>query len=268
VRLTVLEAPPELSPVGDEWERFARGARGARADLLLLNELPFGRWISAGPAATPDILHDSRARHAAGLERLAELGAPVVLGTRPVDAGGRSTNEGFVWTAEEGLTGVHTKQFFPCEEGYWESRWFERGETHFRVADAGGVRVGFLICTEVMFTEWARHYGRSGAHLIVVPRAVGPESLRRWRTALAMAAVASGCYVATSNRAGRDSRGQEFGGRGWIFDPLGDLVAETSAEHPFASAELDLDLVETARRGYPCYVEDLPPDGPRPARTG
>jgi predicted amidohydrolase len=268
MRLTVLEAPPQLAAGGADWDAFAAAARGSVADILLLNELPFGHWIAAGDTPRGTEILQSVASHEAGIARLDDLGAPVVLGTRPVRVGDVTTNEAFRWSRAEGIRAVHTKQFFPCEEEYWESRWFRRGETHFRTADAGGLRVGFLICTEVMFPEWARHYGRSGAHLIAVPRAVGRESLRRWKTAMSMAAIVSGCYVASSNRGGRDGRGQEFGGSGWIFDPCGDLVAETSPDQPFASTELDLKLVERARTEYPCYVEDLPDGAPRPNRGG
>jgi N-carbamoylputrescine amidase len=161
-----------------------------------------------------------------------------------------------VWSLEKGYEGVHTKQYFPDEEGYYEARWFQGGERHFRVADAGKVRVGFLICTEVMFNEHARHYGRSGAHVVAVPRAVGRESLPRWLVAMKMAAVVSGCYVITSNRNGIDSNGQEFGGCGWIVDPAGDLVAQTSWASPIVTYDIDLDFVAGAQSEYPCYVEE------------
>jgi N-carbamoylputrescine amidase len=163
-----------------------------------------------------------------------------------------------VWRAGVGVEPIHTKQFFPDEEGYYEARWFTRGDTRFRLAEVEGVKIGFLICTEVMFNEWARRYGRQGAQVIAVPRAVGHASLRRWKTALSMAAIVSGCYVISSNRAGPGETGREFGGAGWIFDPLGDLIGETSPERPIVSADLDLALVERAQREYPCYVEELP----------
>jgi N-carbamoylputrescine amidase len=166
-------------------------------------------------------------------------------------------NQGFCWDKSTGLAAVHTKQFFPNEPGYYEACWFERGQLRFELATAGDVRAGFQICTDVMFLEWARFYGKSGAHLIVVPRATPAPSLKRWRTVMCAAAVTSGCYVASSNRVGVDENGQEFGGRGWIIDPVGDVIAETSAEHPVVAAELDLGLVAEAKHGYPAYVEEL-----------
>ena len=75
---------------------------------------------------------------------------------------------------------------------------------------------------------------------------------------MSAAAVISGCYVASSNRAGIAESGQEFGGRGWIIDPVGDVIAETAPDNPMATAELDLSLVAKAKDGYPAYVEELP----------
>jgi N-carbamoylputrescine amidase len=161
-----------------------------------------------------------------------------------------------VWTKEGGFQGVHTKQFFPNEEGYYEARWFEPGGRHFHVVPAGPVEVGFLICTEVMFNEHARHYGRSGAHIIAVPRATPRGTTRRWLVAMQMAAIVSGCYVLSSNRSGVDSKGQKFGGTGWVVDPIGDMMTQTSATSPVVYYELDTELVARAQREYPCNVKE------------
>ena len=198
--------------------------------------------------------------HNEGLAHLTDLGVPTVLGTHPAYEGTLSVNEAFVWTAASGLMPVHTKQFFPNEGGFFEARWFERGERRFEIAKAGGIGVGFLICTDVMFNEWARLYGRNGAHLIAVPRATPIGSEKRWKTMCSAAAIVSGCYVASSNRAGLDDSGLEFAGKGWIFGPTGHLIAETSPEQPVVVADLDLSSVRKAQREYPCYVEDLSPE--------
>jgi N-carbamoylputrescine amidase len=70
-----------------------------------------------------------------------------------------------------------------------------------------------------------------------------------------MAAIVSGSYVLSSNRAGTDTRGQEFGGTGWIIDPHGDVVGETSPAKPAVFHEIDVGLVHQAQSEYPCYVE-------------
>lgn len=257
VRLAVCQAPAEMLPDDAGWRSLAARVRRRRPDVLVLNEMPFGRWIASGAARDHRALVESQRLHQRGLELLGDLGVPVVIGTRPALHDGCSVNQGFVWTAGRGLQAVHTKQFFPDEEGYYEARWFEPGEPKFRVVDVRGLRIGFLICTDVWFSEWARRYGRLGAHLIVVPRATPRPSLASWKTGVATAAIVSGCYVASSNRAGRDSRGQVFGGRGWIFDSSGKLLAETSAGRPVAGAVIDPAVADAAKQEYPRYVEDV-----------
>lgn len=257
MRLVVCEAPPEMDPGDEDWQKLAAKIKEHEPDVVLLNEMPFGQWLAAAPEPDESSLIASHQLHEEGVKHFHDLGARWLMGTRPTFEQGRSVNQAFVWEANRGLVPAHTKQFFPDEEGFYEARWFERGESHFRLADVHELKVGFLICTEVMFNEWARYYGRSGAHIIAVPRAAGRPSLRRWKTALSMAAIVSGCYVVSSNRAGFDSKGQEFGGCGWIFDPFGDLVAETSRENSVVSADLDIALVEQAQLDYPCYVKEL-----------
>jgi N-carbamoylputrescine amidase len=256
LKVGVCEGRPELLPGSAEWSQLCRTVSREAPDLFLLNEMPFGKWIAAGPTFNKGTWKQACALHEEGLGNLRELGAPVVLGTRPLEQNGNRVNEAFVWTSEDGVEGVHTKQHFPDEEGYYEARWFEPGERHFRVTTAGKIRGGFLICTELMFNERAREYGRSGAHVIWVPRATAKPSVPRWVVALRMAAIVSGCYVLSSNRSGTDSRGQLFGGAGMVVLPDGDVAVQTSESTPVAFYEIDTQAVARAQRDYPCYVKE------------
>lgn len=256
MKVGVCEAHPNLQVGTEAWETLCETTIRERPDLFLLNEMPFGDWIAAAPEFDEGAWHGALEAHERGVQHLEELGVPVVAGSRAFELGGKRVNEAFVWSQEAGFEGVHTKQFFPNEEGYYEARWFEGGERHFRVFEAPGAKVGFLLCTEVMFNEHARRYGRDGAQLILSPRAVGHASLHRWKVAMRMAAIVSGCYVLTSNRSGIDRAGQRFGGRGWVVDPEGEVVAQTSASSPVAFYDLDLDVVARAQSEYPCYVEE------------
>ena len=257
MKITVCELSAEMLPQSAEWAAFASRVKRESPDVLLLNEMPFGPWIAAGEKPDRSVVERSQQLHQQGLAGLRELGVPTVLGTIATDQDGCNVNQAFVWTAEKGAVGAHTKQYFPDEGGFYEARWFGAGQTHFRVVEAGILRVGFLICSEVMFNEHARHYGRSGAHLIAAPRATPVGSLGRWLVALRMAAIVSGCYVASSNRGGTDSKGLRFGGCGWIVDPNGEVVAQTSTATPVASYDLDIDFAARAQREYPCYIPEL-----------
>ncbi len=256
IKLAVCQAPAEMCAGDRGWRRLVAKVRALKPDVLVLNEMPFGSWLASTPKREAAALERSRALHGEGVAHLADFGALVVLGSQPALEDGRSVNQGFLWIREKGLVALHTKQFFPDEPGYYEARWFERGKTKFQVGEAGRLRVGLLICTDAWFFEWARYYGRRGVHLIAVPRATERASLERWKIGLSAAALVSGCYVASSNRGGRDSSGQRFGGRGWIIDPSGRCLAETSTREPVAAALIDLDLAEAAKADYPRYVTE------------
>lgn len=256
MKIGVCELAPELAPDSREWDELRLVLDTEKPELLVVNEMPFGEWIAAVPVFDADVWKRACDAHEEGVRRLHELGCSVVAASRPRELDGRRVNEAFLWNEIDGAVGVHTKQFFPDEEGYYEARWFEGGERHFRLASAGDVQVGFLLCTEIMFNEHARGYGRDGAHLILSPRAVGKASLPRWLIAMRMAAIVSGCYVLTSNRGGVDSKGQLFGGRGWVIDPDGELVAQTSEATPVVFHEIETDFIARAQTEYPCYVKD------------
>ncbi len=256
VRIGVCEASAGLLPGSQAWKRLCNQVRRVNPDIFLLNEMPFGSWLAAGKISDSGRMQESIRLHEEGAVLFPELGAPIVLGTRPVLQKGKFVNEAFVWSAQRGMEGIHTKQYFPDEEGYYEARWFQAGDRHFRVAKAGGLGIGFLICTEVMFNEHARRYGRQGAQLICVPRAVGGGTLARWLVAMRMAAIVSGCYVVSSNRGGTDAAGQHFGGRGWVVDPDGEMVSQSSCVSPVVAYDIDLEFVSRAQQDYPCYVTE------------
>ena len=110
-----------------------------------------------------------------------------------------------------------------------------------------------LLCTELMFNEHARGYGRAGADLIVVPRAAGAAH-SRWKTAASMAAIVSGSFVVSSSRVGNASPGPTFGGCGYAFGPRGDLISETSTAEQLIVAGIDVKEAERQKQEYPCYV--------------
>ena len=256
MRVALMQAPNGLAPDGPAWDRLAEAIRAARPDLLVTNEMPFGAWVAEAGAYDPAAAARTMAAHDAGLEVLRALGVPVVLSSRPVPAGGdRLANEAFV-LAGGACRPAHHKHYFPAESGFHEDAWFRPTRPGFDVAEVGGTKAGFLLCTELFFNEWARHYRKQGAALIAVPRASG-EAMARWRTAAAMAAIVSGCYVVSSNRAGHAPGGQVFGGRGFALAPDGSLIAETSADEPVVAFELDPALSAEQQRQYPCYVPEL-----------
>lgn len=213
-------------------------------DLVVLPELAFMPWLCATREVDP--VAWARAAEEQHLERLADIPARVVVGTR---ANGR-LNEAFAFTADTGLQVLHQKTYLPDEEGFWEASWYDRGPVSFQVIDTPAGRVGTSVCTEMWFTQHAF----AGADIIAVPRATPIETTEKWLAGGVAHAVTSGAFCVSSNRSEAVS-GTTMGGAGWIADPDGTMLAVTSAVQPVIVADLDLEVARTAKSTYPRYVE-------------
>jgi len=259
MRVACVEWPEGLSVDDTHWTAITRAIAAARPELLVTNELPFGPWIAGSAAFSEDDAKRSIRAHEQGLEGLRALDLPAIVSSRPVWSGTRLANEAFVLEAGT-VRPLHRKQYFPNEPGWFESAWYEGDASGFAVAEVLGLKIGVLLCTEAMFNEHARAYGRQGASLIVIPRASGKD-IAPWKTAGAMAALVSGAYAVSSNRSGGI-----FGGGGFAYAPQGCFLAETNSTDPIRVIDLDLNLPGFAQRAYPCYVAELDKDHAAPDR--
>jgi N-carbamoylputrescine amidase len=250
VKVTFCEMSDDRDRFADEWERLRRHVSREASDLVLLPEMPFYFWFCAEPKFDKKVWKEAVTEHAVWMERLGELGSPVVLGTRPVDMGKRRVNEGFVWTEKDGAMGVQLKNYLPDEPGFYEATWYRRGDRTFSPFVASGLKGGFLICSDLWSMASARAFGRAGVHLLAVPRTTGMASVEKWLVGGRAAAVVSGAYCVSSNRAGK--RGEaEFGGTGWAVDPDGQVIGLTSGTKPFVTVEVDIGNAEKAKKTYP-----------------
>jgi N-carbamoylputrescine amidase len=246
----------KLLPGTESWAKLIADLDRAQPDIFVLNELPFGPWLSARSSFDPVAWKQSIADHEVGIAALHELSVGIILGTRSVERQGRRCNEGFVWTLQDGIRATHTKQHIPnTPPSYCEAVWYAPGQLRFQIVQAGPLRVGLLICTDIMFTEHARRYGRDGVQLIAVPRASPVEAAHMFDVALQMTAISSGCYVASSNRNGQDFAGGAFEGRGCIVDPGGETVAQSSPLDRVIVHEISTEFVEIKQAYYPCDVK-------------
>ncbi|HVB73412.1 MAG TPA: carbon-nitrogen hydrolase family protein [Ktedonobacteraceae bacterium] len=245
MKVTVCELPDDRKAFKPVWEEFVVYVRKQQSDLVLLPELPFSSWFARTPQFDTQVWQRAQAEHDVMMNSLSSLAPAIVLGTHLVIEEGLHLNRGFSWTPTEDYKGIHDKYYLPNEEDFYEHCWFDRNRRDFTLAHVQDMAIGFLICTEVMFNEWARHYGRQGANIIAVPRASVEHE--RWVIAPRMAAIVSGAFVISSNRVD----GRLFAGHGLVIDPNGEVLASTSRQAPFAT--FDIDLVESAqaKKTYP-----------------
>lgn len=246
MRVTVCELPQEPLALAAAWAGLCRHVTRQDSSLVLLPEFALVDAVWEAPRFDPIRWGAALAQGEALLERLPDLGAARVIGTRPVERDGHRYNEGFLWSRERGLVPLRRKYFLPAEPGSWETAWFSRGDRAFRAYRTGRLSFGLNICTELWALESYTEYAAVGVHLVLSPRATAASTLARWFAAGVVAAVRSGGYSLSSNRA--DASG---GGGGWIISPDGVVLARTCAEEPWVTAELDLAAQAAGRSGYP-----------------
>jgi N-carbamoylputrescine amidase len=254
-RIAYTQWPDGLLPRGPIWQDIHDQIIDAQPSVLITNEMPFGSWLAESNTFIHTNALLSVALHEEGIDALHALEVPLVISSRPVWLNNRSklANEAFALINGDYVT-AHQKHYLPEESGFHETVWFDSPRKGFQIIEANGVAFGVLLCTELMFNEHARHYGRYGAHLIAVPRASG-RSHRYWDIAGAMAAVSSGSFVVSSNRTGRTAHGQVFGGHGFVFAP--DATRLPEGNGLITVVEVDLNQANIQKSEYPCYVAEL-----------
>jgi N-carbamoylputrescine amidase len=146
--------------------------------------------------------------------------------------------------------------------GYNERYYYWPGDSGYPVFDIGPTHIGVAICYDRHFPELMRALALNGAELVVVPTATAAlEAQFRavWEIEMQAAAVANGLFVAVVNRAGVDDTLTFFGGS-FAVDPYGRVLARAPEDNvALLLVDLDLDLVEQARRDMP-FLRDRRPD--------
>lgn len=255
-KITVTQIADTEDGIRRDFQALIDHTREHDSELVLLPEMPAQPWIFEHPAFSKDLWQETLAAHDKMIEALPQFGDAVMLGTHPIQTESARYNQAFAWSRDLGYRAVHHKCYFPDEPGFYEARWFDRPERRFRIFHWQQLHLGFLICTELMFNEYARWYGRHGANVIAVPRATEHATLERWLVALRMAAIVSGAFVISANHAGIGRSGVHFGGGGAIISPEGEVLAVTTNDHPFVTITIDLAEANSAKSKYPRYVKE------------
>ncbi|MEY3958806.1 MAG: carbon-nitrogen hydrolase [Opitutales bacterium] len=172
-------------------------------------------------------------------------------------------NTAAVIDADGTVLGKYRKMHIPQDPGFEEKFYFTPGDLGFRSWRTAHGDIGVLICWDQWYPEAARLTALAGADILFYPTAIGwlPEekaALGRaqhnaWETVQRGHGVANGCYVAATNRVGREGR-TEFWGQSFVSDPYGEIVAKASADkEEVLLADCDLARQREFRRIWPFF---------------
>jgi N-carbamoylputrescine amidase len=257
MKVTVCEMSDNEDNFIVDWNELTIHLDQNKPDLLLLPEMPFCKWIASEKKVTNESKRVSVDKHEKWLTKIEQLNAKNIVYSKPVIAGDKFFNTAFVFDKDKGHLKIHTKSFFPEERFFWEETWFDHEDvTSFEVLEVNGVKLGVLLCTEMWFTQYARHYGKQGIDILFCPRSTGMASVNQWIRCGQTLAILSGAYCLSSNRSGFGDHGFRWGGSGWIAEPVnGNLHAITTPHEKFVTMEIDLSKSSEAKNEYPLYVK-------------
>lgn len=256
MKITVCELSNDIKQFEKEWERLVKHCLLHKSELVLLPEMPFYSWIAHEPEINISKKIEAVEAHEKWLSRIDELGNAIVAYSKPLIKEDKFYNTAYVWTKKAGHQKVHTKHIFPEEAGFYEGTWFDREPKHFELLEINGLKIGFLLCTELWFTQYTRKYGLDGIDFLLCPRATGKSSIAQWIRCGQTSSVIGGCYCLSSNRSGIGAGNFNWGGTGWITQPMdGSLLGVTTKDEPFLTMDIDLEKSKLAKSEYPIYVK-------------
>lgn len=266
VKLALCQLRTELalSETLDKTAAMIREAARQGAQIVLLPEMfscPYsGRYFHAFAAQGHEPLL------AALSEWAKENKVLLVGGSIPESEGGRLYNSAFVFGPDGRQLARHRKtHLFDVDipgMRFKESDTFSAGG-EITVFDSPYGRFGLAVCFDVRFPELFRAMAERGAQGVFLPaqfnRKTGPMA---WELLLRARAADNQLFVAGCSAARYVGFDYECWGHSTVTDPFGRVLATCDETEQILYADMDLSLVEEARRQIPTLSalrEDLYP---------
>ena len=122
-------------------------------------------------------------------------------------------------------------------------------------------KTGMAICYDLRFPEMFRRYGIEGSKLVLLPAGWPDTRIEHWRTLVRARAIENQFYMLACNAVGKgttDEGATNFGGHSMIVDPWGETVIEAGMGPGLYTAEIELDVVDEARKFMPVFEDRKP----------
>ncbi len=241
--------------------RLIDDAAAQGAQVVVLQELFLGPYFcqeedhsefdraESVPGPTTDVLAAKAKEH----------GVVICASLFEKRASGLYHNTSCVLDADGTYLGKYRKMHIPDDPRFYEKFYFAPGDLGFQVFDTKFGKLGTLICWDQWYPEAARAAALKGAEILVYPTAIGTwhgemelkeEQLRAWQAVQRGHAVANGVYTVAVNRVGTEEE-LDFWGHSFVFGPAGETLAELGETEEVSVVEVELDRIETQRRGWP-----------------
>ena len=129
-----------------------------------------------------------------------------------------------------------------------------RGGDREVVVEVEGVRLGLSVCYDLRFADLYWHRAADVDAELIVANWPAPRR-NHWRTLCEARAIENQCYVVAVNRVGRGGNELDYAGDSRIVDPMGEVVASAAGIETILTADLDVEMVRSARERFPFQAD-------------
>jgi predicted amidohydrolase len=199
----------------------------------------------------------------------AERGLGILIGSLALKAEGeaeRAVNRSFLIDGRGEIVARYDKiHMFEADLGsegrFREAASYRPGERAI-TADAGWASLGLTICYDLRFPALYRALAKAGAQVLTVPSAfTAPTGRAHWHILLRARAIETGCFVIAPAQWGPhhgedETSLRESYGHSLIVDPWGTVLADAGEGEGVVHADLDLTMIEKARKRIPSLSND------------
>lgn len=227
MRVAYVQTYPAFGRVKENVERAVELVKSTGADLVVLPELYSTGYRFRTKAEAVKLSEKAGDGPATGrlVETARDLGIHIAAGFCE-NYRGRAYNSALV-VGPGGIVGVYRKAHL-----FWnEQKIFTPGKTPFPVYDAGGVKLGLMICYDWIFPEAARTLALKGAEVICHPSNL---VLPNCPQAMITRCLENRVFAVTANRVGTEKRMRgkplRFIGQSQVVSPRGEVLKRAGEE--------------------------------------
>jgi len=196
-----IQTSPHFGEKERNFDQVRELSRGLTADLLVLPELFATGYTFASLEEVTRLAEPVGGLTTGFLIEIARNTGALVCGGFAEEESGRFYNSAML-VGSAGVLGVYRKIHLFNRE----NEWFSPGDRAPLVIDAGGLRIGMMICFDWFFPETARTLALKGAQVIAHPSNLVMPYCQQ---AMPTRCLENRLFAVTANRIGREKRGTD-----------------------------------------------------------
>ncbi|MBI5888162.1 MAG: acyltransferase [Deltaproteobacteria bacterium] len=244
MKAAFIQTRPVFGETGKNVEDALKRIDALDADVAVLPELFSTGYQFRSKKEAAALAEDARMGYVS--DRLAEIAADrkMHIAAGMAERVGRKVYNSSILVGPRGFIAVYRKAHL-----FWdEKKIFDKGDTPFEVHDAGGARVGMMICFDWLFPEAARTLALKGADIILHPSNL---VLPHCPQAMITRCLENRVFAVTANRVGTEERIQgrrlRFIGQSQIIAPDGRILCRAGSVRAEAKA-VEIDVSEARKK--------------------